>query len=648
MGVSDSMDPRRGLPCLGFAFLLFLGACSSEPSTPAPPPTLTPANLAVTYLAPNRVLLTWTEPTAQYDGTRVEYGTPGGTFRQLSDLVPAGQSRVLLETQTDLPELLVLIFQLTSIREGSPIGPSATVQFTEPLRALSVSATLVGSTIQVQWSTTSAVADRVELRREHYRDPSTVVEDPSAAATYPLSQTSRVDNDILEAMTYVYTLTLKAGQVSSTPTGAEVATYPAPPTDLVARAHAGTVELTWTNHSQAATEIQVLRGQGLQPGGNVDIVAHLAPDAGVYREQVPGPGQYTYTISAQVPVYGTAFVWASVDVLPPSVPFQTEIQSPGGSPLSAILHPSGEWLLCGSTPAVDPLPQGALDAGTAIPGTRFVGDSWATPCLMIDGSGRPHSVFSAAGTVYHAWFDGSAWEMEEIAARPFGVGYLRAGLDSRDALHVVWLQAGLSPDTGFEYLHRADAGWVTESLPDIAFPQDATPLHLAVDRADTVHVLWAPRLDHLRRSGAGIWTLEQIPVALANGERIADSVFLPNLSTGPVVLFSRVPSTLDRHSIELSTWDAGRWSVPELVTSFQGDGSWLIATASADGTRLAASIAQGPRTVFLRGDAGWTSLDLGAMSPAWVLGLALDEQDRVHWLESSFVYQRFERFDETP
>lgn len=255
---------------------------------------------------------------------------------------------------------------------------------------------------------------------------------------------------------------------------------------------------------------------------------------------------------------------------------------------------------------------------------------------------------SAAGTVYHAWFDGSAWEMEEIAARPFGVGYLRAGLDSRDALHVVWLQAGLSPDAGFEYLHRADAGWVTESLPDIAIPQDATPLHFAVDRADTVHVLWAPRLDHLRRSAAGIWTLEQIPVALANGERIADSVFLPNLSTGPVVLFSRVPSTLDRHSIELSTWDAGSWSVPELVTSFQGDGSWLIATASPDGTRLAASIAQGPRTVFLRGDAGWTNLDLGAMSPARVLGLALDEQDRVHWLESSFVYQSFERFDETP
>ena len=621
-----------------------------EPSAPVTPPTVTPRDLRVTYLAPTQLLLTWIDPATQHDGDRLEYAVPGGPFQQIGNLIPAYQNGVGLKWQSDLPELVVLIFRLTAMRQGSPIGPAATVQFTEPLRPLSAIATVVGDGIQVNWSTTSTLADRIEVRRAHHREPSTVVvDDPSAAGTYPLSQNSRLDTDILDAMTYVYTLTLKAGQVSGDPATAQAVTYPAPPTDLVALVHAGNVELHWTNRTSAATEVQVLRGQGLQPGGYLDLVAHLAPDAGSYREQAPGSGQFTYTVSAQIPVYGTATAWASVDVVPSSIHVDTELVRRGRGPFGAALHPSGEWLLCRSTPGIDPFPPDDRDAGLAIPGIEFQGDRWADPCLLLDGSGLPHSVFSAAGTVYHAWFDGSVWATEQIVARPSdGFWSLRATLDSHDSLHVVWQLAGFYPDAGFEYAHRFDGGWVTESVPSIAIPADDTPLDVAVDRSDTVHVLWAPRLDHLQRSAAGTWSLEQIPVALGNGERIGDSMFLPGLSTGPAVLFTRIPSSGDSHSIELTTLDARSWSAPELVSSTQGHGSWLIAATSADGTRLATTMAEGPREVFVRGDAGWTSFDLGATSTAWVLGLALDDQDRLHWLESSDVYEFFERLDETP
>ncbi|HZW90646.1 MAG TPA: hypothetical protein VFF12_16295, partial [Myxococcaceae bacterium] len=295
----------------------------------------------------------------------------------------------------------------------------------------------------------------------------------------------------------------------------------------------------------------------------------------------------------------------------------------------------------------DPLPPDGPDSGV-VPTIVFSSDRWADPCLMLDGSGRLHSVFTAEGTLYHASFDGAGWVTEAIAERPSGFDYLRATLDSHDAPHVVWLLSGFNTPAGFEYAHRSDGGWVTETLPPIAISEDDTPLDVAVDQSDTVHVLWAPRLDHLQRSAVGTWTIEKIPVSLAPGEQVLDSAFLANLSTGPAVLFMRVPQEQDSHSIELTTLDAGSWSAPELVTSIRGDGAWLIAATSADGTRLAAAIAQGPHAVFVRGDAGWTSFDLGAVAGAWVLGLAFDDQDRVHWLESSSTYPFFERFDETP
>src|SRR5262249_8043510 len=150
---------------------------------------------------------------------------------------------------------------LTSLSHGSPIGPPATAQFTEPLRQLSADATLVKNGIQLNWYTQSTLADRVEVRRSHREPSGNIVDDPSAAGTYPLSQTSRLDTDIIEATTYVYTFTLKAGQVSAPPTVARAGTYRL--TDLVARVHAGNVELHWTNHIGTATEIQVVRGQGL-------------------------------------------------------------------------------------------------------------------------------------------------------------------------------------------------------------------------------------------------------------------------------------------------------------------------------------------------------------------------------------------------
>src|SRR5262245_19352988 len=201
MGVSRrrfSIDSQSGWHGFAAALLFLLGGCTSEPSAPATPLTVTPTNLTVTYLAPNRVLLSWTEPTTRHDGNRLEYAPSGGIFRQIGDLIPLGTNRVIVEWPGELPELIVLSFRLTSMSQGSPIGPPATVQFTEPLRPLSAIATAVGNRIQLNWFTTSTLADRVEVRRAHYREPSTVaVDDPSAAGSYPLSQTVRVDTDIL-------------------------------------------------------------------------------------------------------------------------------------------------------------------------------------------------------------------------------------------------------------------------------------------------------------------------------------------------------------------------------------------------------------------------------------------------------------------
>ena len=650
-GEGLSVAPGLGSKIAGALSLGLLLACSSSaPVTQGPAPIVTPSGFKATYLAANRVLLTWASPTKQFDSYRLEVRTSTGDFQEIG-LVGVGEVRLIVESSTDIPELLVLFFRLTALYQGVPIGPGATVQFTEPLRYFSASVVFANGQVLVAWSSSSKLADRVEVRRSHYREPAGVaVADP--VREFPVSANGFVDTDIGEATTYLYEFTLWAGDVPGDPYRWSVVTEVAPPTDLVARAHAGSVELQWKNHTTAATEIQIIRCCDEVTPGSSSVIARLPPDAGAYRDGRPDAGLFSYMVMPQVPVYGTAFAQAWADVLLPTARLDTEIQ-PGPHPPYAVFHPSGEWLLCGEEEIV-PLPPDGPDGGSAIPPSRLGGvDSWVSPCLQLDGAQRPHVVFATRAdlgvTLHHAWFDGNRWNSEEIVTRG-GFSGARFGVDRHGGVHLVWVQAAMYPDVGFEYAHAADGGWVAASLPGISLAPDDVLLNLAVDESDVLHVLLGPRLDHLRRSAAGAWSLERIPVNLDAGEEIRQAAFLSAGPDGSSVFFTRGRVAASGETLEVVTSAGAAWSAPVLIASNDGYPHWLITANSPDGRRLLVTWANSTGTFFENGDAGWRPTSLGGYA-AFIAGLGLDAEAHLHVLERMgppVGDGYYERFDEAP
>lgn len=139
---------------------------------------------------------------------------------------------------------------------------------------------------------------------------------------------------------------------------------------------------------------------------------------------------------------------------------------------------------------------------------RQLDDSWSVPklCfsnlgimprLVVNGQGRIHLLFEdlgGQGAIRHSRYDagGDSWETPDLVADDSGtLAWSDLAVDSRDRLHAVWMDYGTY---GMGYCHNDGAGWTRpEQLPDPAPSGQSVLPRIAVDTADSPHVVWEER-----------------------------------------------------------------------------------------------------------------------------------------------------------
>ncbi|HZW89942.1 MAG TPA: hypothetical protein VFF12_12745, partial [Myxococcaceae bacterium] len=116
------------------------------------------------------------------------------------------------------------------------------------------------------------------------------------------------------------------------------------PDGLVFAADETGVDLHWTNHSTLATEI-LLGRSSLLPGGPPDLLVQLPPTTTAYRDTVPSPGAYVYSVQAvSQSAGGSARVTASVAMpVDPVLGLDASILQLPGDAFEYRRDSSGHW-----------------------------------------------------------------------------------------------------------------------------------------------------------------------------------------------------------------------------------------------------------------------------------------------------------------
>jgi hypothetical protein len=609
-----------------------LFACSSKDSGPTSE-TVTPTGFIVEGLSPFTLLLSWEPPTAPFDGYRLEVTDGSQPLQQIgTELIPPAEKAVRLVSRSGIPEAVHLRFALTAIRQGQPIGPAAIADFIEPLLAVyDLGALLVDGGILLTWKSGSLRAEQVEIFRVHLEAADGGPPDRGFPVVQGASSTSYLDalDPVLsEGSNYLYSVILHGASTVSNPTTVQASVPLLSPTELSVIGRASGVDLSWKSPSRAATELVLERAEGFA-NAYLELV-HLPADAGSYRDVPPSPGVYSYLLEARRP--GSQPGWlANSGVAPPRGDLLFDaalVDGPIGS--TAVRDASGRWTVCGGQDGVADL-TGQRTAFVPS-GLRY----WATPCVLLDSGGLPHAVYGTAPTnlssetLWHAWFDGTTWQTEEIATRAIGFGYPAFAVDDSGGVHVVWQQWGMNPAQGFEYAHRTAGGWPTEE-PGLPLTSSEFIWDLQVDRSGTVHVLMAPELDLLERAPGGAWSNALIPVG------VADAGLAPLPAYGQIRLRGDADLTVFfvRNGIEIATRRDGGWSVPEPVAPHLMAFTLpiFVAAAAREGSRLAVAFeSSDQQTLFIEGPGGSLRVNLGGTEP-YVAGLSFDADGGLHGLQ---------------
>jgi len=526
-----------------------------------------------------------------------------GDFTKLNtDLLPSSWKAAYLTLDPAVPECSDFTFRLRAMRGGAPSPYSNEATYRHGIRPPYLNSPWSASGgIQVSWTNNSSVADTLLLERGRTQDNG-VTYQWSPIPNVPLSANSCLDTGpFTEGARYGYRLTLSKGtDKAQSVSGYSVAIGMAPPSGLVATPLVEGVRLNWTNSSQVATEVAIMRAPGMDSYSSFQVVAVLPVGTTSYEDSQLATGYYTYRIENRKAGVGAA-TSASVQVvtLPPQngasvTPTILRL------PQAGIIRRSskGEWFLSG-TYQYDILVR--EPSGTSWVDYRPTNaTSWSAPYFLLDSQDHPHVVYTRSvvqGTqevaIMHAWKDAVGWKTEEIARRTlYSSSALSAytfALDAQDRLHLLWLKSGGNV-TDLEYAIKDQAGtWIMESPTNVPTQSLLGSYKLMVDPTGQPHVLigaWQ-ELFHLTRSG-GAWVRESVP---SNGVSVGWYDFLAGLAPGPdsvTVLAPRAHQPYDG-SFDLMMFrkEAGIWLPEEVVYTTTGYSS-INGTLAANnsGTRF--------------------------------------------------------------
>jgi len=610
------------------------------------------------------VSLAWDRNTTGSDGLLTERATcdqngySTGTWLALPTVDPIAATYVDAGVSLNL----YYTYRLTNLkgtRAGHSSAPSLPL-YTGLISVSWVSAyydpTLAG--VQLSWNSfPSTTADGVLLERSDC-DVSGLSLGNWTSLTVPAGyRTTFLDLTVVEGGRYAYRVSNLYGSTASTPcqSSYSVSIPMLPPVNLQVIATTGGLQLTWQNRSTSANQVVVRRVPA--PGYTSDI-AILSPSTSSYLDPVTSLGYYTYTVVAKNSTQEASSASASAATLNPPgalVLSATPLNLPFAP--DAALRPAGNWAFATTYPF------GVLSNNDPWPAI-FPGNAGVTtdPIVQVDRQGRPHAVYATSAaasggtsTLFHIWFDGSAWQSESIASATLPTLFQAQGftyrLDSTGSPHFlldhVTAQFPYGGSTGsLSYIHKIGGAWVEEPL-DVLTPAInfyVGTYHLRLDNLDTPHLLigaqWA--LTDYARSGPGNWTTTSLPTGLSTPNtgsyNFVDSLWIDG-NHGWVFYESGISSDPILTVLQMKD---GVWLPPQPLGSRTFDGGANLNQArcalSPDGSRIAIlySTSMGFKTFHQMPD-GWHETLVASPTAGWTwtMRLGFDANQTAHILLST-------------
>ncbi|BDU75981.1 fibronectin type III domain-containing protein [Mesoterricola sediminis] len=647
-------NPLRTSICAALLALATLAGCSGGgggKGSSLTAPTNFSAKWSEAYT--DEIELAWTPPSQTFDGYNVEGQFGSGSFVKLNlnSLLPSTWTGASYTTGTlGLPELTALNFRMNCQRGTDVSAYSNVASVTTPLRAPTYPyVEQVGGGYKVTWYNNSAIADTLTLERGIASSSATAGTVWTPIPSVMFGATTYTDLDVPEGVYLSYRVTYAKGQASASSVGNSVQTSLSAPIDLVATPGFESVHLSWTNRSARAASVVVLRSSGLDAYPYFSVVATLAPTATTYDDLQLATGYYTYRVEARIAgaTSGAPSPVAKVATLPETAPGLAVTPSLLQLPvaLSGALAPDGTWILGTSGSSSMPCQINYLVGGTWAAQTFPNANASADPWVLSDASSHPHGVYTRIvmqGTndmaFVHAWFDGSAWQSEEIT-RAVLPSYAPTPLTRLDANgHPVVLF--MAANGGLSYAFKADNGtWTTETLAS-ALPANANISYMALtlDASGAPAVLvscyngtWV-----LRRTGAGAWASEALPTD-GNSYGASSSLAISATSDGDLHVLLVRPHYPYNGGDDL-VWShriAGTWTLPTVLASVTTNMMALPVQVSPAGDRLVLSCPTSQGSLLVTYASGaWNRVILGPR-PNLPPFLGFTSQGKVRVLQST-------------
>jgi len=657
---------------VGLAMSVLLAACGggsggSTPSGSGAPSLDGPTGLQVSiYQAPAILRFTWTRPTMAFDGYYFEGKVGSGSYSKLNDtLIPNTWTEAYLDMTGTAVELETYTYRMQVMRGSttSPYSNEASVRM--GLNAPSVSAYSGQGGMTVSWWNYSTVADTLKLERGMTNGSATTW---TAIPAVTFGITSWLDTAAPEGASCTYRVTYSRGQDSASATSYPASTPMVAPAQPTATPLVEGVRLDWTNGSQVATEVAVMRASGLDAYPSYQQVAVVPAGITSYTDQPLATGYYTYRLENRKP--GISSVYSSPTQVVTLPPQNGASLSPTilGLPQASIIRRTslGAWVLGGSYQwDVQVREPAGINWTTYTPSSA---QSWSTPYFLLDSHDQPHLVYtrqvmqgSPEVALMHAWRQDASWQVEEVARRTLYAssamnGYTFA-LDVTDRPHLVWLKSsGTAAD--LEYAVRgADGTWTIETPANFTTQSTLGTFKLALDPTGQPHLFigaWQ-EVFHVTRTG-GTWTKESVP---ATGVSVGWYDFMGCAAAAPdacSVLTVRPHQPYDgKNDLVMFRKEAGVWLAEEVVlttdaysSSFQG-----TLVSSKSGSKLALYHASSSGSMLRIWSAGtWTPTVVGPSSYGTPL-LGFDAADKIYlllpagWGGSSSLYP-YVLYTETP
>jgi hypothetical protein len=278
-----------------------------------------------------------------------------------------------------------------------------------------------------------------------------------------------------------------------------------------------------------------------------------------------------------------------------------------------------------ASPDIEPVPLPVWRSEVIDPGVAF--NFLGAPALALDPDGHPHVVYGQ-NALFHAWFDGSAWQTETLVPPPRTMQESAIAIDDAGRIIIAY-----NVDGKVYVLARPPAGaWpAAVALPLPAGAYDMYELSLALDGDGRPHIaagfttVGSESFFHIASETPAGWTVE----TTGAGRVVSGPIRLAlDSQDRPVVLYAEVDSSDAGGGLWLARRDGGGWQHELVAMGCIISGKWLALDAQDKAHIAYSEHCDGQLTYAREGDAGWELIpvtDYGT-SPS----LALDAQGRPH------------------